>query len=71
MNQRLQQKLPFALRREIETGGGIRQGEQLGDQLDLVGAFRGGTEQRVQFLALFFGCVLADKITGAFESALS
>ena len=70
-NQRLQQKLPLTLRGEIEIGGGIRQGEELGDQLELVGAFGGVVEQRVQFLALFLGCVLADKITGAFESALS
>ena len=52
MQQRFEQHLALALRAEVELGGGIRQRQQLGQQLDFVITPRTGREQFSQLAEL-------------------
>ena len=65
--QRLEQHLAFALRAEVQVGGGTRQRQQFGEQLDFVIAPRAGREQCLQLPELLLGRVVAREAGGAFE----
>ena len=67
MQKHFEQLLALALRAEVEIGGGTRQRQQFGQQLDFIISARTGREQSPQFAELPFDHVVARETRGAFE----
>src|SRR5262245_63049970 len=67
MQQCFEQLLAFALRAEVEAGGGTRQRQQLGQEGNVIIAVRTGCKQLSEFSELLLDHVIARETGGAFE----